>query len=194
MSRKRIFFDKITIINKSFQIIKEEGLESFSARRLAAELKISPMTVYNYYKNLDEIKKEVIIKGFNIFYKKISRDLEKEKDNFSVNDLTRLIRLFAINMLSFAQENKGIYLLMFGEESYKFRKEHEVRPFFNFLTQMVYRLDIEPDKVDEVQKKLYILEIIVHGLIIEKIQKLNDLKLEEYKEYVDFSVKHLFGD
>jgi AcrR family transcriptional regulator len=50
MARKKVIFDKQQIIDTSFYIIVNEGIESFSARRLAAELNISSMTVYNYYK------------------------------------------------------------------------------------------------------------------------------------------------
>ena len=57
MARKKAIFDKQEIVDASFHVIKSEGNEAFSARRLATELNISSMTVYNYYKNIDEIKK-----------------------------------------------------------------------------------------------------------------------------------------
>ncbi len=106
MARKKLIFDRQKIIDSSFNIILNEGIDAFTARRLALELKISSMTVYNYYKNIDEIKKEVVIRGFSILYKMFFNAMQ-EQERLSTKDyIKRLCRIFATSMINFAREYK----------------------------------------------------------------------------------------
>lgn len=113
MARKKLIYDRQKIIDTSFDIILNEGIDAFSARRLAAELKISSMTVYNYYKNIEEIKKEVVIRGFNILYKMFFNAMQEQERLSTTDDIKRLCRIIAISMINFAREYKEIYVLMF---------------------------------------------------------------------------------
>ncbi len=192
MARKKIIFEKQKIVDTSFHIIKSEGNEAFSARRLATELNISSMTVYNYYKNIDEIKKEVIIKGFNILYKMIFHDMENKKEKLAEEGICCLCRIMALNMMNFALGNKEIYILMFTEYGYKFRKDHEIRLFYNYMPQLANRIKLAQSEAQDLKKRCYIFESTIQRLIMEKLNKLYDYSLEEYNDYIDFSLKHLF--
>jgi AcrR family transcriptional regulator len=75
MARNKVIYDKQQIIDISFQVINNESEAALSARRLARELNMSAMTLYNYVENIDAIKKEVILHGFNILYKKLFESL-----------------------------------------------------------------------------------------------------------------------
>jgi len=55
MSRERLFADKKDIINAAIELLSDKGYESFSTRSLAARLGVSPMTLYNYFSNREEI-------------------------------------------------------------------------------------------------------------------------------------------
>jgi hypothetical protein len=109
-----------------------------------------------------------------------------------IDSLKDLCRVFAVNMIHFALEYKEMYILMFTEYGYKFRKDHELRLFYNFLLQLSNRIKLKQGEIKDVKKRFYIFEIIIQGLITEKLQKLNDYSLEEFNEYIDFSLEHLF--
>ena len=44
------------IINKSFQILKTEGLEYINARHIAKKLNCSVQPIFSNFKNMDELK------------------------------------------------------------------------------------------------------------------------------------------
>jgi AcrR family transcriptional regulator len=192
MARKKLIFDRQKIIDSSFNIILNEGIDAFTARRLALELKISSMTVYNYYKNIDEIKKEVVIRGFSILYKMFFNAMQEQEKSSTKDDIKRLCRIFATSMINFAREYKEIYVLMFTEHGSKFRKDHETRLFYNFLPQLADRIRLGQDERADLKKKFYLYEIIIQGLIMEKIRKANDFPRHQLDEYVDFSLDCLF--
>ena len=61
MSRERSLCGKEEIIKVAIDIVDREGMEALSARRIAKELGVSSMTIYNYVKNLNDVKKRVLI-------------------------------------------------------------------------------------------------------------------------------------
>ena len=65
MSRERSLCGKEEIIRVAVDIVDQEGIGAVSARRIAKELNVSSMTIYNYVKNLNDIKKRVLIVGFD---------------------------------------------------------------------------------------------------------------------------------
>lgn len=191
MVRRRVILDKQQIIDTSFGIIKNEGVESFTARRLARELNISPMTVYNYMKNIDEIKKEVIKKGLSILYKMIFQMIESKEKDLEKEGVKLLCKILAINMMKFALENKEIYSLMLTEYGHKFRNDPEIHSYINFLPQLTGRLKLDQDKLQGAKRGFYIFEIVIKGLIVEKLQNLNDFSMDEYYDFIDFSINSL---
>jgi len=48
------------IIDRTLRLIRSEGLESLSMRRLAAELGVAPMSLYHHVRNKDELLERVI--------------------------------------------------------------------------------------------------------------------------------------
>lgn len=46
---KKVLFSKELILDKSFELFKEEGIESISARNVAKILDASPAPIYNYW-------------------------------------------------------------------------------------------------------------------------------------------------
>lgn len=55
------------ILEKSFMIIDQEGLDQFSMRKLAEILEIKPASIYHYYKNKNDILSELFLRIFNKF-------------------------------------------------------------------------------------------------------------------------------
>lgn len=192
MARNKAIYSKQEIINTAFNIIKSEGIASFSARRLAKELGVSSMTIYNYVKNINEIKKEVIIKGFNILYKNVYEDITHHKDDMlKDNKVKAICRLTAVNMYEFAEEYKEIYTLMFLLSD-DIRKDPEVRPLYGFYSKLAYRFKLDDHKKESMNKSFYLFEKIVHALISDKLNNLEKISAAEFYKYIDYSIDKLF--
>lgn len=58
------------------RLFAEKGPDAVTMRQLAAELGVSPMTPYRYFKDKDDILAAVRTNGFNRF----AEDLEKARD------------------------------------------------------------------------------------------------------------------
>jgi len=59
-------FSKEQIVDKAFEIAKTEGIDSITARRIAEELKCSVAPIYFNFKDIDDLKKAVVRKIFEL--------------------------------------------------------------------------------------------------------------------------------
>ena len=60
---KKVLFSKEFILNKSFELFKEEGIESISARNVGKILDASPAPIYKSIGSMKNLKKELIKKA-----------------------------------------------------------------------------------------------------------------------------------
>lgn len=56
MAREKVLCGKEEIIRVAVSIVDKEGMEAVSVRRIAKELGVSSMTIYNYVENLCDVK------------------------------------------------------------------------------------------------------------------------------------------
>lgn len=70
---------KEQIVEKAFEIVRAEGFQGITARRLSTELGCSTQPVYYYFKNMEDLKKELYQKGrayFIDYVKSIEKKVE----------------------------------------------------------------------------------------------------------------------
>lgn len=60
---KKVIYTKEEIVYKAYEILKESGLNSITARNLAKTLKTSPAPIYGYFSSMDLLKDELIKKA-----------------------------------------------------------------------------------------------------------------------------------
>ena len=109
MPREKVLCGKEKIIRVAVRVVDTEGIGALSARRIAKELGISPMTLYNYVENLQEIEKHVLTSGFDRLYDSIYHalnSLEPPVDKFL------FCKTLAKQVFSFAMENRNIFSFM----------------------------------------------------------------------------------
>ena len=70
-SKEEIDSIKNKILECALTMIVDHGYEEFSIRKLGPQLGIAPKTVYNYFKNKDEIYLHVLTRGFEILYQEL---------------------------------------------------------------------------------------------------------------------------
>lgn len=56
---RQMIFTKQAVIDTTYQIVKNEGMESVNARRIAKELNSSVHPIFRHFKDMEELKKSV---------------------------------------------------------------------------------------------------------------------------------------
>ena len=97
---------KEDIINACIKIVRKEGFEEINARRLAKELGCSTQPLFYIYKNMEEIKKDVIEEIYNIFYENI---FKSNYEKLVYKDIGR-------NYVMFAIKEPVLYKILFASE------------------------------------------------------------------------------
>jgi AcrR family transcriptional regulator len=183
MSRTKVIYDKKQIIDIAFRIINEERVDALSARRLAKELNVSTMTMYNYVENIDAVKREVVLQGFNILYGSTYRTLNGLKQSCPTLDVAEYCRVMAKEMYFFASEYPGIYELMLTYLGNTYKKDIEIQPFYRFFSQLYRRVNTKNKQA--LNRVFRMLEYVMNGMIGEKVSGVYDYTLEEYMVYIE---------
>lgn len=178
MSRSRVIFDRNQIIEVAYELVRQEGDEALSSRRICKELNVSSMTIYNYVDTMDEIKLEVILKIFDAMYRRIYVELNANRA--TVKEPAAFCKTLAMAMYDFAIENTHLFLFLCKEKP-KYHNNAEVRPFYRFYS--FFKPHSGPDMGQKHVAILY--EHMVVSLLYEHILKINVISREEYAEYID---------
>ena len=95
------------IMNRALDLIVRDGYNGFSMRKLASPLGITAKTIYNYFKNKDDIYLRLLTKGFEQLYTNFESATADCKD--PLKRLAAAIRAY----VHFGLENSNMYNLMF---------------------------------------------------------------------------------
>lgn len=71
---KRVIYTKNEIINKAYEMLKEEGLGQITARTLAKKLKTSPAPIYGHFDSMEVLKVELIKRAREQFLSYVIKD------------------------------------------------------------------------------------------------------------------------
>lgn len=106
MARKETI-TQTDILHAAFAMLKEEGYENVTARKLAAKAGCSTQPIFRIYHGMDELWEdlfEMAVSCFEIFY----GEFPEKSDIPFVN--------LGLAYISFAEENKNIFRLLFLSE------------------------------------------------------------------------------
>ena len=154
---------RINILDASLQIVKEEGWQALSMRKIADVIEYTAPIIYEYFSNKEAILLELTRKGFLI----LARDMKaaKEKHRLPAKQLEAMWLAY----WNFAFSEKELYQVMFGVdvnccELCEIMPEAEVP---SIMVSEVIRELMAPNKPigDEVCVKYYTFWSVIHGLI-----------------------------
>ncbi len=185
MAREKVLNNKNQIIDVAFTIIDEEGVEALSARRIAKELSISSTTVYNYVKNIDEIKKEVLIRCFNILFKDIFVGVDVLND-VGKYGLPAFAKAYAMSFYDFSNAHPYMAKFIIGEGLIKFYSDAELRLFFRPFESFV--------KLDKEREIYRMFEDIVMFTIYRGSARISNMTREEFEHSVDVFEEKMMPD
>ena len=101
-----IDFEKRRMSTVALDIIVKEGYHNLSIRKLSKKLNVSPSTIYNYFKNSEEIYIYVLNTGFEMLFNKLQKAYDSHPD--PVEKLKSLCKAF----FSFAVRERNLALIM----------------------------------------------------------------------------------
>ncbi len=191
MSRERSLCGKEEIIRVAVDIVDQEGIGAVSARRIAKELNVSSMTIYNYVKNLNDIKKRVLIVGFDRMYGCIYRALSTLPAPVGKRDFCRTM---ALEIFRFAQDNRSLFGFMFYEGRRLFHEDAEVRPFYTFLGKFIRRARGAQSGWQRGDPAYTLFESIIISMSYHNATHITEIGEKEFCSYVDFFLERCMDE
>jgi len=99
---------RAAILTTAWQMVKDEGWQSLSIRRIADAIEYSVPVIYDHFENKEAILYEIGNVGFRLLAKKIEQAKAKHPDP------VEQLKAMADAYWNFALKNKEYYQLMYG--------------------------------------------------------------------------------
>lgn len=177
---------RCSILDTAWNIVKEEGWQSLSVRKVADAIEYSVPVIYDHFENKEAILLEFGKQGFNLLVKKLQ--LAKQKSD----DPGEQLSLIADAYWNFAFRNKEYYQLMFGLgiaccETEKCLPEKAV--FRNLVMEPIEAiLAKNKNKGLNACLKYHTFWSVMHGLISIKMMANSDINDELNKMVLDDAI------
>lgn len=104
----KIKISKEMILEKAFEIVRNDGIEKLSNRELASKLNCSIRPIYYQFENSEELQKEL--------YKKIEKYFYKFLLDNMIEDIPKYKQV-GINYIKFAKKEKKLFQTLFLNET-----------------------------------------------------------------------------
>jgi AcrR family transcriptional regulator len=155
---------RINILDASLQIVKEEGWQALSMRKIADVIEYTAPIIYEYFANKEAILLELTRKGYLI----LTRNLREVRAKHELP--AKQLEAMWLAYWDFAMENKELYQLMFGVEmncccDMVATLEESEGPYKEFAQAIVELMHVENPTKDMVCLKYYTFWSVVHGLV-----------------------------
>lgn len=154
---------RCNILEASLDIVKEEGWQSLSMRKIADKIEYTAPIIYEYFANKEAILKELTKKGYYLLTEKLT-----EAKN-TCTDPSQQLEAMWLAYWNFAFEETELYQVMFGVEMNccVFQKEFpEAEAPADLICESIGRLmKIDDLDSDIICTKYYTFWSVVHGLI-----------------------------
>jgi AcrR family transcriptional regulator len=176
-----------SILSTAWRLVKEDGWESLSIRKIADAIEYSSPVIYDHFHNKEAILMEFAKEGFQLLSKKIRQAKVK------YNDPAEQLKNMANAYWNFAFKNKEYYQLMYGlgMAGCEIEKCFPERADFRNLVMEPITAIIQKSKYPKVNPclKYYTFWSILHGLISIKSMRNSDVSDELNKLVMDDAIE-----
>jgi AcrR family transcriptional regulator len=168
------------ILETAWQMVKEEGWQSMSIRKIADAIGYSVPIIYDHFENKEAIVLEFAKDGFQLLSKRVAKAKEKS------DDPVEQLKAIADAYWSFACRNKEYYQLMYGVQMQGCEIEKcfpERKQFRNLVMEPIIELIRRSNqkKMDPCLK-YFTFWSILHGLV--SIKSMNDNVSDEVNKMI----------
>ena len=171
---------RFSILATAWQMVKDEGWQSLSIRKIADAIEYSIPVIYDHFQNKEAILVVFAKEGFQLLSKRIQKAKEKS------DDPAEQLRAVADAYWSFAFKNKEYYQLMYGMgmPGCEIEKCFPERGNFRNLVMEPITAIISKSKNPDVNPclKYFTFWSILHGLI--SIKSMNSNVSDEVNKMV----------
>jgi AcrR family transcriptional regulator len=164
--------DMAVVVDAAIGLIEKDGIEEFSTRRLAAALKISAMTLYNYFSDREDILKEVAIRCMEDFNRLLDSKLaaSPESARETGGNPIRSFKILARNLLAFGMAQPRLYLFLFDSSLGAVRDDPKFSVQYDHLARAAAALMADPDVAGAFRKDVLLFELLANSLVIGSIR------------------------
>ena len=160
---------RTAILTTAWQIVKNEGWQSLSIRKIADAIEYSAPVIYDHFENKESILTEFVNEGFVLLTKKVRQAKEKHDDPVAQ------LKAMGDGYWNFALKNREYYRLMYGVgmaccEGKKCNDVNDKGGFDSFILETITILIRKSKKKDiNACLKYHTFWSILHGLVSIKI-------------------------
>lgn len=182
MARKESI-TKQMIIDGAFELLKKEGVEAVTARKLAAHIGCSTQPIFRVYENMDELLKELFER---------SRAYYEDFCNSNKNSYDTPFVSLGINYIRFAKQEQNLFKLLFLSGN----KDHTLYELINgkenaFVMKEIKKIpNLNMDNVELIFTKVF---IFMHGMTGMTITGEFDLSDKEAEDMLKDAIKGFIG-
>jgi len=168
MGRDRIKDDMSVITVAAMAIIETSGVAHLSARKLTAQLQISPMTLYNYVENRDALLKLLLKRGFEVLWTGLKEKLQLYET--TENPLRMYIAL-AGHMLQFGRKHPNLYRFLFSSDIARLLSDETLASEYRSISQTLLPRIQDISKEREILDDIYMFQVLLNALILGVLDK-----------------------
>ncbi|MEM9256775.1 MAG: TetR/AcrR family transcriptional regulator [Pseudomonadota bacterium] len=106
---------KRALLRETVSILREDGEQGLSFRKLAANLGVSRTAPYNHFENKDGLLAAVAEDGFRLF----NDTMQATRARYKNSDGLSLTRAMVKSYVDFARDNQEYYNLMYGRQTWR---------------------------------------------------------------------------
>lgn len=154
---------RVNILDAAYDIVKDEGWQALSMRKIADKIEYTAPIIYEYYANKEAILYELTKKGFMMLAERMQAACDRHED-----PAAQLEALW-LAYWNFAFEEKEYYQLMFGVEVNCCLMDEMfptgTTPYDIAARPIAVMMGIDDLEDDRVCTKYYTYWSIIHGLI-----------------------------
>jgi len=155
---------RCNILEAALQIVKEEGWQALSMRKIADVIEYTAPIIYEYFNNKDAILLELNRQG----YLKLSRELVEARDRHRLP--AKQLEDMWLTYWNFAFANKELYQGMFGVATscsceMVNNLAEAAKPYELFSAVIGELMNIDDLEGDVICTKYYTFWSVVHGLV-----------------------------
>lgn len=190
MSRERFFDDPGVITEEAFNLIAEAGYENFSIRKVASRLGVSPMTLYNYFPNLEALLKATVVYAFNHVLMTMQAELGCYFDHSGKCPL-RVFPAIGYQLLDLMQRQPNVYKFLFMTDLKPFYNDKTILNRYEFAFRKTAEHLLDPSKEQELHQHVYLFEVLINALVRSIFMRRAPVNEENFRLYVELAYDRL---
>ena len=162
-------FSKAEIIQTALQIVKEEGIDAITTRKVAAGLGTSTRPIFTFYENMEDLRQDTVMAAKELYTRYALEGLHSEPPFMGVG----------VQYLKFAKEEPKLFQLLFmSEMPEKFDPFTALRTYddrFGEVVQVIQNgFRVDSDAAAGLYRHLWIYTHGIATLLVTKVCSFTD--------------------